>query len=48
MRLDELVLKISTMLKTAAPEASYEKIKGRMSDFEESRFWVVEKNLLGG
>ena len=30
MRLDELVLKISTMLKTAAPEATYEKIKGRI------------------
>ena len=30
MRLDELVLQISTMLKTAAPEARYEKIKGRI------------------
>ena len=30
MRLDELVSQISTMLKTAALEASYEKIKGRI------------------
>ena len=29
MRLDELVSQISAMLKTAAPEASYERIKGR-------------------
>ena len=44
MRLDELVLKISTMLETAAPEASYEKIKGRI--LKNQGFLEFEKVLL--
>ena len=44
MRLDDLVLNSSTMLKTAAPEAKYEKMKGRI--LKNQGFGGFEKVLL--